>query len=107
MKLRADSGFCREELMGWCEQNQVDYVFGLARNRRREEMLREALAEARQQHEATGHPVRLFRELRYQTRESWSQERRGGQSRAPSQGSQPALCGHLPIGRAVGGTGLG
>jgi Transposase DDE domain group 1 len=27
--LRADSGFCREELMAWCEQNRVDYVFGL------------------------------------------------------------------------------
>jgi hypothetical protein len=23
--LRADSGFCREELMGWCEANHVDY----------------------------------------------------------------------------------
>jgi hypothetical protein len=32
--LRADSGFCREELMAWCEQNHVDYLFGLARNRR-------------------------------------------------------------------------
>ncbi len=32
--LRADSGFCREQLMGWCEQNHVDYVFGLARNKR-------------------------------------------------------------------------
>jgi hypothetical protein len=32
--LRADSGFCREELMGWCESNQVDYLFGLARNKR-------------------------------------------------------------------------
>jgi hypothetical protein len=30
--LRADSGFCREELMNWCEQNQLDYVSGLARN---------------------------------------------------------------------------
>ncbi len=32
--LRGDSGFCREELMAWCEQNHVDYVFGLARNER-------------------------------------------------------------------------
>jgi hypothetical protein len=74
--LRADSGFCREELMRWCEDHQVDFVFGLARNRRLEERLRGALAEARQQHEATGQSVRLFRELRYQTRESWSRERR-------------------------------
>ena len=34
MVLRADSGFCREELMGWCEANKVDYLFGLARNQR-------------------------------------------------------------------------
>jgi hypothetical protein len=74
--LRADSGFCREELMHWCEDNQVDYVFGLARNRRLEAMLADALAEARQQHEITGQPVRLFRELCYQTRETWSRERR-------------------------------
>jgi hypothetical protein len=32
--LRADSGFCREELMAWCEANHVDYLFGLARNQR-------------------------------------------------------------------------
>ena len=32
--LRADSGFAREELMGWCEHHQVDYLFGLARNSR-------------------------------------------------------------------------
>jgi hypothetical protein len=74
--LRADSGFCREELMRWCEDNQVDYVFGLARNRRLEALLAETLAEARQQHERTGQPVRLFRELCYQTRETWSKERR-------------------------------
>jgi hypothetical protein len=74
--LRADSGFCREEMMRWCEDHQVDYVFGLARNRRLEALLADALAEARQQQESTGQPVRLFRELRYQTRESWSQERR-------------------------------
>ena len=32
--LRADSGFCRNELMSWCEAHGVDYVLGLARNRR-------------------------------------------------------------------------
>ena len=32
--LRADSGFCRDGLMSWCEDNRVDYVFGFARNER-------------------------------------------------------------------------
>ena len=33
--LRADSGFCREELMIWGEPNAVDSVLGLAKNERR------------------------------------------------------------------------
>jgi len=32
--VRGDSGFCREPLMRWCEENRVDYVFGLAKNSR-------------------------------------------------------------------------
>ena len=32
--LRADSGFCRDELMNWCEANGVDDVIGFARNGR-------------------------------------------------------------------------
>ena len=30
--LRGDSGFCRDDLIVWCEDNEVDFVFGLARN---------------------------------------------------------------------------
>src|SRR5919202_3259458 len=41
--LRADSGFAREALMLWCEQNRVDLVFGLARNTRLETRLATAL----------------------------------------------------------------
>jgi hypothetical protein len=88
--LRADSGFCREELMSWCEQNGVDYVFGLARNRRLESMLSEALAEAKQTHEATGQSARVFRELRYKTRETWTRERRVvGKAEHLSKGANP------------------
>src|SRR3954452_10892486 len=88
--LRADSGFCREELMSWCEQNGVNYVFGLARNRRLEAVLSEALAEAKQRHEATGQPTRVFRELRYQTRETWTRERRVvGKAEHLSKGANP------------------
>jgi hypothetical protein len=37
--LRADSGFCRDGLMTWCEANKVDFVFGFARNPRLETLL--------------------------------------------------------------------
>ena len=74
--LRADSGFCREELMGWCEQNAVDYVFGLARNKRLVRAIGRELREAREASQRAHRPARRFRELRYRTRKSWSRTRR-------------------------------
>jgi len=74
--LRADSGFCREELMAWCEDNGVHYVFGLARNARLEASIADELTEAEVKAKASGNPERLFKELRYQTHKSWSRERR-------------------------------
>src|SRR5215472_249820 len=74
--LRADSGFCREELMGWCEQNHVDYVFGLARNQRLAKVIARPMNEARLRHQSSGKPVRVFTEFSYQTHKSWSQPRR-------------------------------
>jgi len=74
--LRADSGFCRDELMSWCEQNQVDYVFGLARNERLRHEIEEAMAQAGEQFRATGKPARVFREFAYRTQRSWSRARR-------------------------------
>ena len=74
--LRADSGFCREELMAWCEANGVHYVFGLARNARLEASIADELAEAEAKAKESGKPERIFKELRYQTHKSWSRERR-------------------------------
>jgi Transposase DDE domain group 1 len=74
--LRADSGFCREELMAWCEQNRVDYVFGLARNKRLQRQIARAMREAKQEHERTGQAARGFAEFPYRTRKSWSRSRR-------------------------------
>lgn len=74
--LRADSGFSTDPLMRWCEANRVDYVFGLARNRRLEAALVEPLAEAKRLSSVTGRPARVFRDFRYRTIDSWSRERR-------------------------------
>ena len=65
--LRADSGFCREDLMAWCEAHGVHYVFGLARNARLEALIADELAEAEAKAKESGKPERLFKELRYQT----------------------------------------
>ena len=75
--LRGDSGFCRDELMSWCEDNGVDYVFGFARNPRLRTMIAEALVEAAGQWEQTQKPARVFVEFSYQTTTgSWNHPRR-------------------------------
>jgi hypothetical protein len=74
--LRADSGFAREALMAWCEENRVDYVFGLARNARLEARVANALREARAQSEQTRAPARVFRDFLWSTKDSWSRRRR-------------------------------
>ncbi len=73
--LRADSGFCRDELMSWCEQHGVDYVFGLAKNSRLLERIRKQLQKARRRHRETGKAARLFHQFRYRTKKSWSRKR--------------------------------
>ena len=74
--LRGDSGFSNDELMAWCEANRVDYVFGLARNRRLEAALVAQLAEAKRLSAASGQPARVFRDFQYCTIDSWSRTRR-------------------------------
>src|SRR5947209_3107841 len=74
--LRADSGFCREEIMAWCEAHGVDYLFGLAKNSRLVEALGPALADAHARYLQTGVAARVFTDFVYQTRDSWSRARR-------------------------------
>ena len=74
--LRADSGFARDELMTWCEQNRVDFLFGLARNERLEAAIKDELERAREASETSRKPARVFRDFRWRTLDSWSRERR-------------------------------
>jgi len=87
--VRGDSGFCRDELLSWCESQavRVDYGVGLARNPRLETMLVRWMEQARAIRAITGKPARAFAEFDYQTRSgSWSRERR-------VVGKAEALCG--------------
>jgi len=78
--LRGDSGFCRNQLMSWCEDNRVDFVFGLARNQRLRKIIGAQMHAATQQWNQTGKPSRVFSEFGYQTRKTkkggWDRERR-------------------------------
>jgi Transposase DDE domain group 1 len=70
--LRADSGFCREELMAWCEYNHVDYVLGLARNQRLRRIIGAQMHQAQLLHQSTGKAARVFTGFDYRTKKSWS-----------------------------------
>ena len=74
--VRADSGFSTDELMSWCEANEVDYVFGMARNKRLLRRLQEDLDRAGRQHDRIGQPMRRFKDFTYRTLKSWSRRRR-------------------------------
>jgi len=74
--LRADSGFARENLMAWCEENQVDYLFGLARNDRLVAEIAAELDAAEAKSRRTGKPARRFKDFQWTTLDSWSRRRR-------------------------------
>jgi hypothetical protein len=78
--LRGDSGFCRNELMSWCETHGVDFVFGLARNQKLRRIIGAQMHAATQQWNQTGQPARVFTEFSYQTKKTkkggWERERR-------------------------------
>jgi Transposase DDE domain group 1 len=75
--VRADSGFCRDELLNWCEDHGVDYVVGFARNPLLRRLIEPQMQQAARIHKQTGQPARVFTEFSYQTTTgSWSRSRR-------------------------------
>jgi len=75
--VRADSGFCREGLLLWCEQNAVHYVLGLARNKTLRALIEEPMQQAREGFHKTGEATRVFREFSHRTvSKTWSCWRR-------------------------------
>jgi len=90
--VRGDSGFCREELLAWCEANGVDYVVGLAKNERLTAETAAELAQAAEQYQRSDQAGRVFKEFTYQTRESWSRARRVVAKAEPlEKGANPRL----------------
>jgi Transposase DDE domain group 1 len=75
--IRGDSGFCREELMAWCESlEEVYYVLGFSKNPVLERGLGPTMADARAKACLTGGNARVFHQQQYATQETWSRERR-------------------------------
>ena len=89
--IRADSGFCRDDLLSWCEATDgVDYVIGMAKNSRLNTMLSKPAERAHREFLRSGHASRSFKDLRYRTHKTWSRTRRVvGKAEHLSKGANP------------------
>ena len=75
--VRGDSGFCRDALMAWCEDNDVHFVLGLAKTKPLVAQITSELSLAAAEATATGRPARRFKSFEWDTRGgTWSRKRR-------------------------------
>lgn len=74
--VRGDSGFARDNLMTWCEEHDVYYLLGLAKNARLLKKIGKELVEARAQFDATQQAARVFTHFSWSTKKSWTRSRR-------------------------------
>jgi hypothetical protein len=73
--VRADSGFCRQRILRWCERANVGYAIGVARNSRLENMVAPQEAVLRSIWEWRQSKQRFVGEIRYRA-DSWNRTRR-------------------------------
>jgi hypothetical protein len=100
--LRGDSGFCRPDILDWCEtEKKVFYVIGIPKNKRLVRSIGGSLREARRICEETGQPQRIFRELRYKTKKTWKKARRvvGKAEHIPGRSNPRFIVTNLPENR--------
>lgn len=74
--VRGDSGFCREGIMKFCENQRIEYVLGLAKNERLIAKIQLQLKAAEKAFKTTGAASRCYRDFQYRTLDSWSCARR-------------------------------
>ena len=100
--IRADSGFARDEIMSFCEEHEIDFVLGLARNARLEAAIEDELRQAQELCETTGTPARVYKDFRYRTQKTWSRERRvvGKAEHLPGKANPRFVVSSLGVDRA-------
>jgi Transposase DDE domain group 1 len=105
--IRGDSGFCRESIMRWCEAHRVDFVLGLAKNKRLIRTLGKELHQAQEEFRKTGRSARVFKDFTYRTRKSWSKERRViGKAEQLPKGANPRFVVTSLSARRIGAKAL-
>lgn len=71
---RADSGFCRWRMLRWCEDHDVHYIVGIAKNSRLLESASSLMRVAHERFEHSGQKQRSFRRVWYQAG-TWDRQR--------------------------------
>ncbi len=88
--VRGDSGFCREGLMSWCEDNDVHFIIGVGKNNRLNQEIEEELALAKALYQCSGKASRVFKDFCYKTLKSWRWHRRViGKAEHLAKGANP------------------
>ncbi len=72
---RADSGFCRHKVLDWCDWKNVDYIIGLAKNKRVNALAEPFIEQAEVNYQTCHIKQRLFGEIEYGAK-SWKKQRR-------------------------------
>ena len=75
LRVRADAGFADTKLLAFLDAAEVEYVLGLAGNRRLDKRVRRLLGRARMQARHTGDTATLYGETRYAARR-WARKQR-------------------------------
>ena len=88
--IRGDSGFCREDIMRWCEDNDVHFLLGVPKNNRLAEAIEEELALAKALYQCSGKASRVFKDFCYKTLKTWRWHRRVvGKAEHLAKGTNP------------------
>jgi hypothetical protein len=86
---RGDGGFCRRNMLDWCDHHKVDYIVGIARNQVLEKKLAAPMRLAQEIYEVSGKKARLFYRFTYQAK-SWKHKRNViGKAEYSSKGDNP------------------
>lgn len=72
---RADSGFCRQRIINYCERTGVNYIIGLARNTRLEQTTQFLELSLKDEYQRSGLKQREVGDFLYAA-QSWTRERR-------------------------------
>lgn len=75
VKFRADGGFCRKQILHWCENNNVEYIVGIGGNKRLRKLSADLEGKAKSLFEESGEKQKLFSSIKYKAK-SWRGEER-------------------------------